>query len=83
MGRKPTGSKPKESLNVRIDPELRARIDHISAETRLSITGMIESALDSIADYYDEHGELLLPLATLPRRRVEHLLGSEEKSKAS
>lgn len=54
-------------VNVRVAGELKEGVRRVYDATGVDETTLVRAALESIVRYFDEHGEITLPLATVPK----------------
>ena len=54
-------------VNVRIAEELKAGVQRVYDVTGVDESTLVRAALESIVEYFDEHGEITLPLVTVPK----------------
>jgi hypothetical protein len=57
-------------IHVRIAEELKKRVQSLSEITGLDEATLVRKSLESIAEYFEEHGELTVPFALLPKSAV-------------
>lgn len=58
-------------IHVRIAAELKERVQELSRVTGLDEATLVRKSLESIAEYFDEHGELTVPFVILPKSAVK------------
>lgn len=58
-------------IHVRIAAELKERVQELSRVTGLDEATLVRKSLESIAQYFDEHGELTVPFVLLPKSALK------------
>ena len=64
--------KPKLTSNLimRVDESLKTRLAKIQDETGCSISELARQCLYSVADYYESHKCITLPVAVIPQKEL-------------
>lgn len=74
---------PKEvRVHVRIAVELKERVQEVTKVTGLDEAALVRSALEAIAEYFEEHGEITLPFVMLPKSLAKGFGVAGEKTGA-
>jgi predicted DNA-binding protein len=60
---------PRVSVSVRVSAEIKKRLDALEQQTGLDESTIIRAAIEACLDYVEEHGEITLPLAVLPKSK--------------
>jgi hypothetical protein len=54
-------------VNVRVAAELKERLRKVIDETKISETSLAIACLEALCDYFEEHGEVTMPLVVKPK----------------
>ena len=57
-------------INVRASEELKDRLKRASEATGINETNLVISCVEALLDYIETHGELTMPLAVLPKSKL-------------
>jgi antitoxin component of RelBE/YafQ-DinJ toxin-antitoxin module len=60
-------------VSVRIDDDLKTLVKEVVEKTGITETTLVEASLRALCDYYQEHGEITLPLVVLPKSQAEKI----------
>lgn len=64
-------SKLTSNIVLRVDDELKARLDEIQKNTGISISEVIRQSLNSFVEYYDAHNCVTLPIVIVPAKELK------------
>lgn len=72
-----------KTLGVRIDPETQAQLDALSAKTEIDGVALARHAIKAALRYWQEHGEITLPLVCLPEKDFKEIVSISTKTAKS
>lgn len=67
-------------ISVRATQELKDRLKNASLLTGINETNLVVSCVEALLDYIDEHGEISMPLAVLPKSALRITESKERKT---
>jgi hypothetical protein len=57
-------------VSVRVDEDLKNLVKEVVEKTGISETALVEATLKALCDYFQQHGEITLPLVVLPKSKA-------------
>ena len=54
-------------INVRANELLKRRIQTVTETTKIAETSLVIACMEALCDYFDEHGEITMPLIVKPK----------------
>ena len=73
--------KPKLASNIiiRVDDDLKARLNRVQDMTGYSISEVVRQSLLSFADYYEKNKCIVLPITVIPQKELDELKRRQAK----
>ena len=73
--------KPKLASNIiiRVDDDLKARLNRVQVMTGYSISEVVRQSLLSFADYYEKNKCIVLPITVIPQKELDELKRRQAK----
>lgn len=56
---------------MRVDEDLKKLVRDIVEKTNVTETALVEATLKALCDYFEEHGEITLPLVVIPKSALK------------
>lgn len=60
-------------ISIRVDGPLKARLQKVTEEAYVTEASLVTGLVKAVCEYWDDHHELRLPLAVVPKLRLEEL----------
>ena len=76
-------AKLNSNLIMRVDDELKSRLNKIQDETGCSVSEIVRQCLSSFVNYYDKNKCVVLPLEVVPQKELKKLRDTVEKARQS
>ena len=73
--------KPKLASNIiiRVDDELKSRLNRVQDMTGYSISEVVRQSLESFAEYYEKNNCIVLPITVIPQKELNELKRKSSK----